>query len=46
MAARAFWYLRGTPARSTTVPRKTKTPLARGGFWIAGAGFEPATFGL
>ena len=27
-------------------PRKSKSPLARGGFCIAGAGFEPATFGL
>ena len=25
---------------------KHESPLARGGFRIAGAGFEPATFGL
>ena len=27
-------------------PKKHESPLARGGFRIAGAGFEPATFGL
>ncbi len=27
-------------------PLKHENPLARGGFRIAGAGFEPATFGL
>ena len=35
-------------ARSVYAPAssKRKNPLARGGFCIAGAGFEPATFGL
>lgn len=34
-----------TPNRRTR-PLKHESPLARGGFRIAGAGFEPATFGL
>jgi hypothetical protein len=35
----------GTKNGNTTVPKKQKA-LQRPGFRIAGAGFEPATFGL
>ena len=43
--------LRGAYPIGTTGPNRTdrlkhESPLARGGFRIAGAGFEPATFGL
>ena len=40
-----MWY-RHSHRPAGKQPRKSKSPLARGGFCIAGAGFEPATFGL